>query len=85
MTISTKFSNEAIRLLENANFIWSNSENAFIEARDPEKETTAEYLGRPLSKISLEEMRDHCLLKTDSVPEQELGLQWLRKKLHIDE
>ena len=79
--MSTKFSNEAIRILENANLVWSNNENAFIEARDPDKETTDEYLGRPLLKISFEEMRDHCLLKTDSMPEQELGLQWLCKKI----
>jgi hypothetical protein len=84
MTISTKFSIEAIHLLERANFSWSNGENAFVEVRDPDKETTAEYLSRPPSKISFEEMRDHGLLKSATVPEQELGLQWLRKKLHID-
>lgn len=84
MIISTKFSIEAIRLMESANFIWANAENAFIEVRDPDKETTTEYLSRPLSKISFEEMRDHGLLKLATIPEQELGLQWLRKKLHLD-
>jgi hypothetical protein len=74
---------EAVRLLKEAHWPWSNLEKAFIEARDREKETTEEYRRRFPARISYEELRDHGLAGPTSGTEQEAGLLWLRERLSV--
>jgi hypothetical protein len=73
----------AVRLLEDADWPWSNADHAFIEARNPQKETTEEYRRRSPERISYAELRDHGLAGSTSVTETEVGLRWLRSKLSI--
>lgn len=82
MEPSEVFSPEAIRLLEEADYVWSKYIVAF-KARDPNVQTTEEQPCRLKSTISYEEMRDHGLVQSAPENEQELGLQWLRNKLGI--
>jgi len=56
----------AIQLLKNANWIWSEARKAFIETRDPERETTEDYRRRSPATISYEEIRDHGLVEPTS-------------------
>jgi hypothetical protein len=72
---------ETIRLLNEADWLWSDSKKAFVKARDPEQETTENYRSRSSAQISYEELRDHGLAGTASEPERYAGLQWLRDKL----
>jgi hypothetical protein len=81
METPANIATKAIQLLEKADWFWSNTEKAFIEARNPDEETTEEYRSRPLSRISYEEIRDHGLTKSASESDQEIGLQWLHKRL----
>lgn len=83
MKTSANIATKAIHLLEEANCIWSNAEKAFIEARNLDEETTAEYRSRSLLRISFEEIRDHGLVQSASEAEQEVGLQWLSERLSV--
>ena len=81
MEPSEIFVPEAIRLLEEADYVWSKYIVAF-KARDPNAKTTEESPCRLKSTISYEEMRDHGLVQSAPENEQRLGLQWLRNKLN---
>jgi len=83
MAMPTNIDPEAVRLLEEANWFWSDAEKAFIEARDPEKETTEEYRSRSPTRISYEELRDYGLAGSASGTERETTLRWLRNKLSV--
>jgi hypothetical protein len=54
---------------------------AFVEARDPERETTEDYRSRSPARISYEELRDEGLAGPASTVEREDGLRWLRGRL----
>ena len=71
----------AVRLLEEADWPWSETNKAFAEARDPEQETSEEYRNRPAGRIGYGELRDHGLAGSASAAEREAGLRWLRGKL----
>jgi hypothetical protein len=73
---------EAIRLLEQANWPWSDLHMAFIEARDTEQETIEGSLTRPKGQVNSPELWDHGLAGSASMAEREAGLQWLRGRLH---
>jgi len=81
MSIPSTIASEAIQLLEEADWPWSNIHNAFVESRDPERETTENYLSRSPAQISYEELREHRLAGPASMAEREAGLQWLRRRL----
>jgi hypothetical protein len=81
MTIPGDIDSEAIRLLKKADWPWDGFEKAFIEARDPKQETTEDYRGRALARISYAELRDHGLAGKASTEERDAGIKWLRKKL----
>jgi hypothetical protein len=72
---------EAVRLLEEADWHWSECHNSFEQGRDPDKETTEEYLNHPPDRISYEELRDHGLAGQALTADREAGFQWLRRKL----
>jgi hypothetical protein len=57
---------EAVRLLEEADWPWSDHDGAFVESRDPERETTEQYRARQPTQIGYAELRDHGL--AGSVP-----------------
>ena len=46
MTQRIDLDSEAARLLKEADWLWSDAELAFVEARDRQRETTEEYHGR---------------------------------------
>jgi hypothetical protein len=81
MGIPADIDPEVIRLLEEADWPWSNGEKAFVEARNPEKETTEEYRKRSPERIGYGQLRDHGLAGPTSGKERETGLQWLRDRL----
>jgi hypothetical protein len=74
---------EATRLLEKVNWPWSDAEKSFVEARDPQKETTEQYRSRIRAKVTYEELRDHGLAGPGSRSEREAGLKWLRERLSV--
>jgi hypothetical protein len=81
MAIPSNIDSEAIRLLEEADWPWSDTHMAFIEARDPERETTEDYHSRSPDRISYAELRDQGLAGSAPTPEREAGLRWLRGRL----
>ena len=83
MAIPTNIDPEAARLLEEVDWPWSDTEKAFIEARDPKKETTEEYRSRSSARISYEELRDHGLAGPAPRTEREARLRWLRERLSV--
>ena len=81
MTIPTDIDSEAIRLLEESDWPWSNWDKAFIESRNPERETTEDYRRRSPNRISYAELKDHGLANSSSTEVREAGMIWLRGKL----
>jgi len=84
MSILPNIGKEVIQLLQEVDFIWDNLSKAFIEAREPERESTDEYKNRSKRSISYEELRDHGLVGTVSEADHERGLAWLRHKLGLN-
>lgn len=72
---------EAIRLLEEADWPWSNRDKAFVEARDPERETTAQYRARNKAQVTYAQLRDHGLAGRAAAGERDVGISWLRETL----
>jgi hypothetical protein len=72
---------EAIRLLAEADWPWSEWDRAFVKARDPGRETTEEYRLRPPAQVGHGDLRDHGLAGPASAPAREAGLRWLRERL----
>lgn len=72
---------EAMRLLEEADWPWSDHHKAFVEARDPQRETTEEYRGRQPAYIAYAELQDHGLAGQALPAARRAGIQWLREKL----
>ena len=83
MSRPTNIDSEAIRILEKANWPWSDATYAFVKSRDPERETTEDYRSRSPGRINYGELHDHHLLGPASTAELEDGLQWLRERLSI--
>jgi len=81
MSIPGNIDSAAIRFFEEAQWPWSDTHMAFIEPRDPERETANEYRSRSPIQISYEGLRDHHLAGPSSTAGQEEGLRWLRGKL----
>jgi hypothetical protein len=81
MSIPSNIDSEAIMLLEEADWPWSNIDRAFIKARDPGQETTEQYRSHQPDQINYEELRDHGLAGSASAAQREAGLQWLRGRL----
>jgi hypothetical protein len=75
MSIPSNIDPEAMRLIEEADWPWSELGRAFVEARDPERETTENYRSRPPARISYDELRDHGLAGTASRADREEGLR----------
>jgi hypothetical protein len=85
MSRPSNIDSEVMRLIEEADWPWSDWNRAFVEARDPEQETTADYRSRSPGQISYVELQDHRLTGSASSAERQAGLQWLRGKLHLGE
>ncbi len=81
MTIPSNIDSEALRLLEEADWPWSDAHKAFVKARDPERETTEDYRSRSPDRISDEELRACGLAAPASLGGREAGLRWLRERL----
>jgi len=81
MTIPSNVDAEAIRLLDEADWPWSDLEKAFVKSRNPDRETTGEYLQRSSNRISYAELKDHSLVGSESTEAREAGIRWLRGKL----
>lgn len=83
MGVPTNIDPEAVQLLEEFNWLWSDAERAFIEARDPEQETTEEYRSRFKARVTYEDLRDHGFVGPVSGREREAGFGWLRERLSV--
>ena len=73
---------EAIRLIEEADWPWSDRDRAFVEACDPKQETTEQYRSRSPGQVSYDELQDHGLTGSASRAARRAGLEWLRTRLH---
>jgi hypothetical protein len=82
MAISSNVNSEAILLLEEADWLWSDAHMAFVKARDPERETTEDYRSRSPDRIGYEELQDHGPAGPASTAEREAGLRWLRERIY---
>lgn len=82
MSMLSTINPEAIQLLDEADWLWSGRDGAFVKARDPEKETIEQYRSHPPDLISYEELHNHGLTGRTLTAEREAGLQWLRGRLH---
>ena len=60
---------EALHLLEESDWPWSDWHRAFVEARDPERETTEEYRARQPARVSYAELQDNGLAGSAEVVE----------------
>jgi len=72
---------EALKLLVESDWIWSDIDYAFIKARDPMKENTEQYRTHERNKINYEELREHNLVNPKSTVSRDAGLEWLRKRV----
>ena len=81
MSIPRTIDGEAVRLLEEANWLWNDLNMAFIEARDPVQETTEVSPGDATSQITYEEIQHHGLARRAIPAQRDAGLQWLRGSL----
>lgn len=52
---------EAIDLFEEKGWIWNDKLMSFVETRNIDRETTAEYKNRTLCSVSYSELRDNGL------------------------
>ncbi|MDP2651669.1 MAG: hypothetical protein Q8O94_00855 [bacterium] len=83
MSKPTDIDPEATRLLEEADWPWSDAEKAFVEARAPQKEATEQYRSRFKAKVTYEDLRDRGLVGSASRREREAGFEWLRERLLV--
>ena len=81
MSVLTTVDAEAVELFDEADWIWSDLDRAFVKARDPNKETTEEYRSHPPDCIAYEELEDHGLAGQATSAQRETGLQWLEDRL----
>ena len=72
---------EAIRLLEDADWLWSEWDKAFVKARDPGSETIGEYRRGLRAQISHDTLRGCGLAGRVSEGKRDAGLRWNRRKL----
>lgn len=72
---------EALRLLGETDWPWSDHHRGFVEARDPQRETSEEYRTRQATQIGHAELRDHGLAGPAPAVRRETGIRWLRGKL----
>jgi len=66
---------EAIRLIEDADWLWSDWDRAFVKARDPESETRGGYRRGLRAQISSDDLRDYGLAGRASNEKREAGLR----------
>lgn len=74
MSRPSDINSEAIRLLEEADWPWSDAHKAFVQSWDPERQTTEDYRSRSPARISYEELQDRRLAGPASRAEQKSGL-----------
>ena len=74
----------AVELFREADRPWDDSRKAFVEARQPERESTADYRARSRRSIGYGELRDHGLAGSPSAADRDKGLAWLRSSLELD-
>ena len=72
---------QALRLLDETGWLWSDAHRAFVESRDPERETTEQYRDRGPKRIGHGELRDHGLAGHAPTTAMQSGIRWLRERL----
>ena len=85
MAMPTTIDPEAVRLLEEADWPWNDDKKAFVAARQPNQESTADYRRRLPRSVGYGELRDHGLAGTTSAANRDKGLAWLRRTLDLHE
>ena len=81
MTKPADIDPEALRLLEESDWPWSDWHRAFVEAREPQRETTEQYRARQPAQVTYEALRDHGLAGPTPTVGREPGITWLRGTL----
>lgn len=85
MAMATNIDPEAVRLLEEADWPWNDRKKAFVEARQPKRESSADYQRRLPRSVGYGELRDHGLAGATSAANRHKGLAWLRRLLDLNE
>ncbi len=85
MAIPHDIDPQAVRLLLEADWPWDDRQRAFVEARQPERQSTANYRSGSARSIGYGELRDHGLARARSVANRDKGLAWLRRSLGLSE
>ena len=83
MAMPTNIDLQAVQMLAESNWLWSDAERAFIETRDPLKKSPEEYRSRFKARVTHEDLRDHGLVGPASGREREAGFGWLRERLSV--
>jgi len=81
MTMPSGTDSKAVQLFDQAGWLWSDAHKAFVESRNPERETTDEYLRREPARVGYGELRDHGLAGSAPLATREAGLRWLHERL----
>lgn len=84
MAIPRDIDPQAVQLLLEADWPWDDRKKAFVEARQPERESIANYRRSP-SSIGYGELRDHGLAGDTYEANRNKGLAWLRDLLGLKE
>ena len=85
MAIPQDIDPQVVQLCQEADWVWDNDRRAFVEARQPDRESLSEYRSRSQRSICYEELRDHNLAGATDAAKHLAGLAWLRKSLGLDE
>ncbi len=85
MAISRDIDPQAVRLLLEADWPWDDRKKAFVEARQPERESAANYRSRSPRSIGYGELRDRGLAGATDGANRDKGLAWLRGLLGLNE
>ncbi len=85
MAIPHDINPQAVQLFQEADWPWDDRKKAFVEARQPDRESTAKYRSRSSRSIGYGELRDHGLAGATSAANCDKGLAWLRRSLGLNE
>lgn len=85
MAIPHDIDSEAVELFREADWPWDDSANAFVEARQPDRESTAVYRARSRRSIGYETLRDRGLAGAPRAANRNESLNWFRSSLGLDD
>ena len=85
MAIPHDIDPQVAQLCQEADWVWDDTRKAFVETRQPGRESTPEYRSRSPLSIGYGELRDHNIAGATTSEKRVEGLTWLRKSLGLNE